>query len=1340
MNTNSEGGIQNAGGISIYNLSSPAGTAPEFYDHGESFTGQPGDDSGLFKATDGFIYGHTEGGGENNSGIFFRIDPSNNTVHQLFSFDYNQHYPVYNLVEHNQILYGIMRNKSISEDIVFAVKLSDPTHLIALSNLKNKYKIKRMGGGFYKLNNKLYAPIFDGLDGSSISTGGILEYDLTSADDKILCSNPFGLMLASGSLSHRNIGGNDRLVVANSGSQYGYGGFYEVDINSGVVRIISIVKDRSFLGEKFSGVFRNSSGTFYSRSFLGGSNQLGTLVSVDPDAKTVSKEYTLGSRNGVANTELLVHGRDLIGMTQPALFTENNFKGVIYKLSNSGQYSELVEFNDFNYPCEYFIITDDDGGTLWGISQFGGNSNQGTIFKFNLTTNKMQVIASFGSDTGFVPESRLALFENGKYTFSNRDGGIANYGTLATFDPNNGAIGHLYSTGNNSLAYQGYSNGAFKASNGKFYAIERTKATSYDVADTLFYRDRLIEFNDDLDSVSILSGRFPNKIYEVTEDATFNVIGEIIEIQGKLVFTYTNQLYTYDLSTGQFETFVDLYQKRNINNPDAAWDWGFMFSSGVTKKDDNTYYYSTQGSGEKIIETHGGTILKLDVSSSPWVISHEYTIDVFTADSQRKTEIQLRTKFTGGPGIKGSMLLLPGANSDPDTLVAASEYNSPSTMGCIFAYPLGDNTNRISVNHIIKEFPESGFDPNVNSSSNDSTAGWFPMSDLGYDNNKIYGFTKGGPVGFYNSNDDHGKERGTASFNGTFWSIDRANSDAFSLLYTLEENTGIRPLQTSTDIIQLKPLTGKKLNADTIGCSISTRTFKVSDNKRGTLQWWSSDPNVTLVPGMTNADSATFDFSGITSSTEKTTTISVAAVNMNASANYQYGDTISWNVHQFVLPSIGNIETSVDLHCPTQHAKLNLSNYAHIDSFAWDLPSDITLLDADSNKDNIQIDLSNEQYGTHQIICHGFNGCGDQVSDTLVFNLVDPNLAPSIVGSSKSVCLVDTLTLTASTVYQGQKVEWSIPQTAAILNTNAQDSSVVQVVFGNTQTGSYTITAKGKSNCGQSNAGTYVVDIVETPIISSITPNKVLDCTDDEVSIVVDAIGGTGFTWTYPDDAVVVSGQNTKFITLNVEDVEADSMTVAIQISSSCSSNVSDSIVIALAQTPQIGDIEGAEDEISISDTVTLRAIDVTGVTTYLWELPQEATPISPLNEATVVFTVQELDIGDHEVHVIGTGPCGTAERTTSTIRIEYDVAALKKFDSDAFVLYPNPSDGRVSIQNKKNEYVYISVKDNLGKVIKVIEGSIQEVDLSDLPNGKYYLDISSKNKNYGHYPLIIQK
>lgn len=1510
MNTNESGGPQNAGGISVYNLGASAGTAPEFYDHGIALTGEPGQYSSLIKASDGMIYGHTENGGEHGYGVFFRLNPITGEVKQLFDFAHQGYKPAYGMVEYNGSLWGTMIHSSGAR--IFSIDLSNPTSIRQTYDLGVHLQLSRIGGSLLLLDGKMYGSIFDGQAGSAAVSGGVYEFDPATFTSRVIGHVPYPLLYASGNLSHRNFNGDKRIVGCATQGVIGHGGFFEISIGSGSIREITRSSDKDFTGDKFSGVFRRSTGDFVSRSFYGGGDGVGTLVSIDVNGKNMAKEWTFTRSAGQPSGVLVPYGNSMIGMTIPtggADFSGNGGNGVIYEIDRSGTYKELYYFDEKEgrWPANHFII---DGSTIYGITTFEGASDEGVLFKFNLLTNEYTKITSFGSDTGFAPQMRMAPWKDGKYFFSNRDGGVANKGTLATFNPTTGEIGHLVSTRSfNGAAYAGLANTPFLASDGKYYAIERTSTQAISSSYTDYLHLRLVSLNNDMDSIFHVAGMFRSGINEIVEySEDMNTIGEIIEIKGHLVFTIKNKLYTYRLDNGSFYTLHDLKKKTIVN---GVYELGNQFATKFTPAGNDIYYIATQWHGTE----EGGTILQLDATNATnWPLTKLCDIKKFTSTTRDNDAFTHRATGRPGYGVRGGLLLLTGANSDPDTLVGALGINSPTTLGSVFKYPIGDNANVIDTQHLIHQFPSIGFDYQNNTSTNDSTGGWFPESDILLRGREIYGFTRGGTMHVYASNSDQGAEQNTPAFYGTFWSIDldQATGSNFTLLHTKDSLTGSFPRLVNPLVVDLKPITGKKVHVDSLGCALSTKTFKVEGHKRGTLNW-EYPTNVTEVTK--NADSIVLDFSQIPTTVETTSTIKVWASNSSAASGYQHGDTLEWRIHQYVQPTIGNIQTSVDLHCPTKHARLTLSNYSHVDSFYWEMPSDIVLLDADSNRDNIQLDLSNEQFGTHEIICHAFNGCGNEITDTLAFTLVDPNAKPTVSVSSPSICVGDTLTFTAATSYANQKVNWTIPKTAHIINQSAVDSTVVQVAFGATGIGAYSIIAKGKSSCGISQGDTILIDVSEvpvlksitanrslscsdevlslkadvlfgtsynwnipsdvsivsgqgtdlltldfnnfsgdtatvvfttqnncnisvtdsikvfiphvppvhnltssktvicantsiftastndpndpidwtlplgavlvssvsdstiievdfsnvvtgnysivassvsncdvipsasvivnvqeTPIITSLTPNRELTCNDEIISFLAESTGGTDHLWSIPEDAIVISGQGTKLLTLDMTDVLIDSVTVSITISNNCNLEDIETVKIAVPSPPTVTGIDLSKEIYHPEDTVTMTASGVTGADRYSWNIPDNAVVIGANDEQTIQYTVRSLNLGDHNVSVQAISDCGSSIATTAIIRIEYDPTSLKDELSNNIVAYPNPSRGKLSLQGISDADVSLIIRDMNGRIVQEYKGKPLDIKLNKLSNGQYMIDVFSDRQNYGMHSLIIQK
>ncbi len=95
----------------------------------------------------------------------------------------------------------------------------------------------------------------------------------------------------------------------------------------------------------------------------------------------------------------------------------------------------------------------DVNGLLYGTTQSGGASGDGTLFTFNLSTTTLTTLFSFnGSGTGQNPRGNLVEDANGLLYGTTYAGGTGGYGTLFSVNPSTGAPTPLvnFSGGNGS--------------------------------------------------------------------------------------------------------------------------------------------------------------------------------------------------------------------------------------------------------------------------------------------------------------------------------------------------------------------------------------------------------------------------------------------------------------------------------------------------------------------------------------------------------------------------------------------------------------------------------------------------------------------------------------------------------------------------------------------------------------------------------------------------------------------------------------------------------------------------------------------------------------------------
>ena len=95
----------------------------------------------------------------------------------------------------------------------------------------------------------------------------------------------------------------------------------------------------------------------------------------------------------------------------------------------------------------------------------------------------------------------------------------------------------------------------------------------------------------------------------------------------------------------------------------------------------------------------------------------------------------------------------------------------------------------------------------------------------------------------------------------------------------------------------------------------------------------------------------------------------------------------------------------------------------------------------------------------------------------------------------------------------------------------------------------------------------------------------------------------------------------------------------------------------------------------------------------------------------------------------------------TSTV---FNLATLgiNTFDSNAFSVYPNPSNGNLTIKtNLPIEKASITVSDLNGRIVHQLNADVlenQSLDLSELQSGMYILTI--KNESYNYSQKIIKQ
>jgi hypothetical protein len=323
------------------------------------------------------------------------------------------------------------------------------------------------------------------------------------------------------------------------------------------------------------------------------------------------------------------------------------------------------------------------------------------------------------------------------------------------------------------------------------------------------------------------------------------------------------------------------------------------------------------------------------------------------------------------------------------------------------------------------------------------------------------------------------------------------------------------------------------------------------------------------------------------------------------------------------------------------------------------------------------------------------SGCTATATRSVVVN---PLPIVSSISSASSVCAGNTVTLTASgaTTYT-----WS----GGILN---------GVAFIPLTTTTYSVKGKNTlTGCTSTNSALQTISVNPLPVVSSsITTTSV--CFGNPITLF--GQGADIYIWTngpldgipfvpLQTDTFYVSGTNT--------------------LTGCTSTNVSAQSVLVLTLTPISA--TSTNSLICSGETSTLSAI---GLGTFTWSTGQRLRTIIVTPTVTTNYTVS----------VIGAFGCVNTATITQNVSDCTSLNEYKATSGSFLSIYPNPSNGSITIQGIND--ITLTISNSLGQSIKTISlnnTNEQTVILSDLPVGIYFVT-GQHNKSLISHKIIITR
>ena len=507
---------------------------------------------GMIEAPNGKLYGMTTNGGTNGLGVVFEYDFVTNSLVKKIDLDQNNgsNPDASLIIAPNGKMYGVTAKGGLNNGGV----LFEYDYVNNLFVKKSDFVTGNpIGKLFSAANGFIY-----GTTVNRSTFGSIFEYDYNtnSLTDKIVMSMALGvapmgnLMAASNGLLYgmTNVGGAG---MQNSGVLFEYD-FINNSYN------VKVVFNSSGARRPTAAPVLAANGKFYGLTQYGGLNNAGTIYEYD----YVSNQYV--NKIDVNTVPMFNDKGGLLHAGNGKLYGTGR---------GSFSTGRIFEFDYINNTCiikASFVdslgrdlngsMIEASNGLIYGIAEKGGLFDKGVIFEFDPVSNVLTKKFDFDSTSGHTPTGTLIEATNGKLYGLTQYGGINNIGTVFEYD----LAGNVYikkydfveSTGSRP---QG---SLIEASNGKLYGMTVWGGDS--AVGVIFEYDIVNNIYTKKVDLTIVNGSIPlGTLLEASNGKLYGVTSQGGNYR-------TGVIFEYDYNSNTYLKYVDLDAPVSGSYPSSA--------------------------------------------------------------------------------------------------------------------------------------------------------------------------------------------------------------------------------------------------------------------------------------------------------------------------------------------------------------------------------------------------------------------------------------------------------------------------------------------------------------------------------------------------------------------------------------------------------------------------------------------------------------------------------------------------------------------------------------------------------------------------------------------------
>lgn len=288
-----------------------------------------------------------------------------------------------------------------------------------------------------------------------------------------------------------------------------------------------------------------------------------------------------------------------------------------------------------------------------------------------------------------------------------------------------------------------------------------------------------------------------------------------------------------------------------------------------------------------------------------------------------------------------------------------------------------------------------------------------------------------------------------------------------------------------------------------------------------------------------------------------------------------------------ILPTTPVIQGSSTI-CNGDTAIYWVNSGGNASSFTWVVPPGVNIL---SGQGDTLITVLWATASGGNICVTANNACGSSSQVCKAITVLNAPVAPTLHGPLL-VCRDSLTTYSADTIAGASAINWLVTG-GAILSGNG--SNVIQVQWnGNAASG--TVCASASNNCGQSPQTCLNININAVPAMPVVTGNGQL-CVGDTGTYSIGALSGaTGYTWTVPAGATIISNPDSTSIVVSW--AAAPGGNVCINGVNACGAGPQVCFPVSILAQP----IANAGPDTAVcATTINLAAVQSVPVSTGMW-------------------------------------------------------------------------------------------------------------------------------------------